>query len=317
VAVVRDDYRVGCNYITRENYEHLLASAERYAFLSGKELGHSPGSTPGEGIANLYRELSAMVGDDVNLNIETNDDRLVFVLWRYYRWGEYYFYWIPVKFLEELNPQLRRLAISFLHRFLRGNNLVTTNGSCDFEMMTEHFHERSRDTAEENPEELARLADEYCRDGRVGRLMGRIETGDYYKRLDLALDRYVPRSAYETRLVALVKRGLEFAGGGHPSIMTYAYDPLRDEKNEECYSVSPDRMIMLTYDVYSEIEAEARSYIQSEINEGYEIMVSATLVLTPDGDGIFTMDGYPSRFYEYLDDLLDFLTDGPQWTRMY
>ena len=119
VEVVRNGYLPGCNYISRENYEYLRACVQRYAELSGRPFAHDPVLTPGEGIGNLYRELRAMIGPDTCLNIETKQDRLVFVLWRPYRWGEYYYYWIPVKFVEKLNPALRRIAISFLHQFMR------------------------------------------------------------------------------------------------------------------------------------------------------------------------------------------------------
>jgi hypothetical protein len=316
VSVTRDEYVVGHNYITRENYEYLLASAGRYAKLSGKELGHDPGSSTGEGIANLYKELSAMVGEDINVNIELEDGKLVFVLWQYYCWGEYNFYWIPVGFVEKLNPRLRRIAISFLHLFMRSNGLETTNTSRDFENVCMWYDERSYDPAEENPEELARMAVKYSADGKVGTLMAEIERQSYYKRLGPALDRYVPQSEYETELTGLMKRGLRFIGKGK-SIMSYAYDPFMDEENVDYCGINPDSMIMLTHDVMSDFEREVRYYIQEEINNNYEVMATAKLTLRPDGNDVFSFDSYPTEFYSYLDDLLNFLTGGPQWTRIY
>jgi hypothetical protein len=307
VSVTRDDFHDGCNYITRGNYEYLLASARRYASLLGRELGHDPGLSPGEGIANLYRELDKIIGDVAYLNIEPEDERLVFVLWSVYQWGGYDFYWVPVRFVEKLNPRLRRVAISFLHQFCRSNGMGTTNDTYDFEMMTMWYEERALDKNEEEPGELARLAQLYSVTGRVGKLMKRIETKNYCKRLGPALDRYVPQSDYETELVGLMKRGLQFIGKDKPAIMSYAYNPFRDQKNEDDYVVGPDRMIMLTYDVDSDFESETRSYIGEEINNGYEVCPCATLTLRPDGNDVFGMEDYPTDFYKYLDELVHFL----------
>ncbi len=317
VSVTRNDYRTDTNYITRENYEYLLASAIRYSEVFGEKLKHDPGLSPGEGIANLYRELDKMVGDAAYLNIEPENERLVFVLWKYYSWGEYNYYWIPVGFVEKLNPQLRRLAISFLHQFSRSNGMATTNESDDFEMMVEHYLERSQDSGEEDPEHLMKMAADYSKNGKVGKLMKRIETKNYYKRLGPALDRYVTQSTRETNLVKLMKRGLEFIRSDKLSITGWGYDPFRDEKCDDYYPVYPDRMIRLTYDVHSDMETELRAWIQEETGNGYEVCPAETLTLRPDGNDVFTMDDYPTRLYRYLDDLLTFLTASAEWTRTY
>jgi hypothetical protein len=317
VSVTRDDYRTDTNYITRENYEYLLASAMRYAELSEKKLVHDPGLSPGEGIANLYRELDKLLGNTAYLNIEPENERLVFVLWHYYRWGEYNYYWIPVGFVENLNPRLRRLAISFLHQFSRSNGLSTTNESDDFDMMIDHYLDRAQDSGEEDPEGLLQSAADYSPNGKAGKLMRRIATKNYYKRLGPALDRYVPQSARETKLIKLMKRGLEFIKTDKLPITGWGYDPFRDEKNEDYYAVWPDRMIRLTYDVYSDMEGEFRAWIQEEINNGYEICPAETLTLRPDSNDLFKMDDYPTRLYRYLDDLLSFLTASAEWTRTY
>ncbi|MDR2891275.1 MAG: hypothetical protein LBV18_06780 [Alistipes sp.] len=307
VSVVRDDYSEGLNYITRENYDYLRASAKRYAELLGKKLNHDQGASTGEGITNLYRELDKLIGGDVNLNIEPENERLVFVLWKNYSWGDYYFYWIPVKFVEGLNPQLRRIAISFLHQLMKTNGLDTTNDSYDFEMMHEWYWERSADPAEDDCDRLARLSFDYSARGKVGRLMKRIETKNYYKRLAPALDRYAPQSAHERKLIALMRRGLAFIGKNKRGIMSYAYDPFRDEKRDDDYDVQPSRMILLTYDVDSDFEEQTRSHICEELNNGYEIMAAATLILRPDGKDVFVPDDYPTEFYKYLDELVYFL----------
>ncbi len=317
VSVVRNEHTKEYNYITRENYEYLLASVRRYAELLGRELGHDPGLTPGEGIANLYRELEAMVGDEVNINIETDGLQLRFVLWRFCDWGTYNFYWIPVGFVEKLNTRLRRIAISFLHRFMKSNGLETTNSSFVFENIGMWYDERSGDPAENEPEELARLAAMYSDDGEVGKLMREIEKNCYHKRLDLALDRYYPQSEYEASLVALMKRGLKFISSDTPSIISCAYDPFRDEKELDFCGVMPESVIMLTYDVHCEFEREVRQFVQEDINQNYEVMAASTLILRPDGDSIFTVDSYPAEIYGYMDDLLEFLTGGAEWTRIY
>ena len=84
-----------------------------------------PGNSIGEGIANLYDEMNTLVGDELHVNIEQEAGRLFFRLWKYHKWGSFTLYYFPVKFLESLNPILRRIAITFIHKLMKANGIDT------------------------------------------------------------------------------------------------------------------------------------------------------------------------------------------------
>lgn len=113
------------NVITRDNYEFLRDSYFRYSLLLQKEGVHTPGNSVGEGIANLYDEMNTLVGDELHVNIEQEGGRLFFRLWKYHKWGSFTLYYFPVKFLESLNPVLRRIAITFIHKLMKANGIDT------------------------------------------------------------------------------------------------------------------------------------------------------------------------------------------------
>ena len=84
-----------CNLITRENYEFLRDSFFRYASLMKKEAVHTPGLTTAEGITRLHEEMSDLVGNDINVNIEQDGERLIFRLWKCHKWGRTYAVLLP------------------------------------------------------------------------------------------------------------------------------------------------------------------------------------------------------------------------------
>lgn len=51
----------------------------RYASLMKKEAVHAPGLTMAEGITRLHDEMSDLVGNDMNVNIEQDGERLISV----------------------------------------------------------------------------------------------------------------------------------------------------------------------------------------------------------------------------------------------
>ncbi|MBO5499851.1 MAG: hypothetical protein J5990_10735, partial [Bacteroidales bacterium] len=107
------------NLITRENYEYLRDSYLRYACLLGKDSRHSPAESIGVGIANLYAEMSSLLGDDMNVNLEERDGRLYFNLWKMHKWGDHTLYYFPIRFTEKLRPRLRRIVLTFYHEFMK------------------------------------------------------------------------------------------------------------------------------------------------------------------------------------------------------
>lgn len=313
-VVIRSSYIEEYNYLTEENYNYLLASAIRFAELTGNKIKVNNMGSVGLRIANLYYSLKQLIGEDLELNIETEQEKLVFVVWDHYKWGEYDFLWIPVSFVEKLNSQLRQIAISFLHQLRETHGLQTTDMSDDVMMLTDHFWERSQDPAEENPKQLERLSEMYHDKGKVGKLMYRIRHRNYLKDLDLALAEYATQSEYEIQLIDLMKKGLEFIGKDKPSILSYSYNPFYNE-DEDLMPVYPEQMIRLTYDVKNDFEAEMRYWINETRNNGYEISQCATHVLRPDSDESYSVDTFPRQFYAYLDELLYFLTGGTVWQR--
>lgn len=115
-----------------------------------KEAVHTPGRTFGEGIARLHEEMDALVGEGLNVNIEEQDGRLLFKLWKAHHWGKLTLYYFPMKFVEALGPKLRRISITFIHELMKANGIQTVLDEDDTEYVLTWI---SEEVPEEAPEE--------------------------------------------------------------------------------------------------------------------------------------------------------------------
>lgn len=294
------------NYITRKNYEYLLKCVNRYASLTGKKLKHRPGNDIGESIAKLYNDLKKILPEDVEINFDISGDKLIFVLWDYYPWGEYSLYWVSVAFVEKLPTPLRRLAISFLHQFRDSMRFDTTNHHEDLDFMFEWRYECVDPDDKEEHKEILELINSY-HEGKIHKLMDRISRQNYHKNLPKALDEYVPASAYEKELLALMKEGLQFIGEKIPTIFQYAYDQYDDEDNDD-YPVRLDQRFLLIYE-HDDIMEGYLQYLNETAGNAYEIRPCITLILNPDMTETFTPDDFPAEFFKYMDKLMNFLIE--------
>ena len=216
------------NLITQENYEYLRDSFFRYALLLKKEAVHTPGRTPGESIARLHEEMCNLVGNDMNVNIEQDEERLLFRLWKCHEWGELTLYYFPTKFMERLGPELRRISVTFIHNLMQANGINTVLDEDDMDYaLTLMSEDDSGETASDR-KKRRRLLHSY-EEGRIHALLRRVERKSYYKNLPKAIDRYKPKDGYEQSLLSVMKEGLEFLTPEH-GIMEYGYDPFYEEE---------------------------------------------------------------------------------------
>lgn len=292
------------NYVTKENYDYLVRSAMKYASLLGVELIHNPGNSIGEGISNIYDELNGIIGE-INLNIEPCEEELRFILWKYHPWGDYTFYWLPVKFIETLNPKLKKIAVSFIHQFMHSNHMITTNEACDTEWVLEWAIESMSECDPEDADRYKEIVYSYKFE-KAYRLMQQIESKCYYKNLSRMLDKYIPNNEFEQQLVDLMKEGLQFIGKDKPSIMSYGYDPLYDE---ECdyHPVDMERMIRIVYDLDDFVTEWMQEWANNELRESYDISPATRLELSPDIDHLFYMDDYPDKFFMWFDKMCNLI----------
>ena len=293
------------NLITRENYEFLRDSYFRYAELLNVDAPHDRGKSIGEGIANLYNELEALLGEDVHVNYEERNGRLYFNLWQTHTWGEYTLYYFPVKFVEALNPKLRRIALSFLHHLMTANGFSTINDEEDTDWVFEMF---SQDDDSEDKKERAdrlRLLQSY-KEGKIYKLLDRVLRKSYYKNLPEAIDRYECQNGMEQGLIALMRQGLEFVNPDKP-IMSYAYDPLFDEE-PDYYPMALEQQIRVIYDCQDMMTEYLIDFYNSSRQETYDIVPITTFALSPETDKVFSMeDTYPERFFRWADKFINFI----------
>lgn len=301
-CVTREWEGVTYNYVTRENYGFLRDSYLRYAELLKVKVKHRPARTIGESIIRLHAEMNALIGDGLNVNLEYEEDRLYFTLWKCHRWGKCTLYWFPVKFLEYLNPELKRITVTFLHDLMRSNDLNTMNDEED----TDYVLEWEEETAgEENPEERNELLKtiESYKNGRIYRLLERVRTKKYYKNLPKKLAGYRTKNDFEKKLVDAMREGLEFISPER-SIMQYAYDPFFDEE-PDFIPMQLDRQIRFIYDIHDSITASMEEYFNNSIQETYEIIPATAYRLSPLTERLFFMDDYPERFFIWADKFIE------------
>lgn len=292
------------NVITRENYEFLRDSYFKYAQLLQREAVHTPGKSIGEGIARLYDEMDTLVGNELHVNIEQEGGRLFFRLWKYHKWGSFTLYYFPVKFMESLNPVLRRIAVTFLHNLMEANGICTFWDDYEADFMFEILSEED-DSDPADRKERMKLLDSY-QEGKIGRLLKRVETKSYYKNLPKALEAYEPRNGFEQPLVDAMKRGLPFLAPER-GIMQYGYDAYYSE-DPDFHPMYLQQQIRVVYDINDIVSEYLIDYYNSYSRETYDITPVTVRDLSPDTGELFSMDDYPERFFRWADEFISLIS---------
>lgn len=291
--------------ITQENYEFLRDSYLRYAELMGIAPNHTPGKTLGESINNVYREMKALIGNNLGLNIDDNMGRLYFNLWAYYEWGKYVVYYFPVKFIEELNPRLKRITVSFFNGLMRANGFSTIIGEYDLEAVLEWMGDTQCQTHEE-VKKAEKLVYSY-NEGKASKILDTVLKKSYHRNIRVAVNRYPPQNEFERALIDAMKEGMEFIYTD-VGIMEYEYDPYFDEERDYP-PITLDRQIRVVYDGDDAVSEGILDYFNCEQQETYELTPVRCMALSPQTEKLFSMEeNYPERFFKWASKFIDIIS---------
>jgi hypothetical protein len=294
------------NFVTRDNYLYLRASALNYARLLGKELGHAADGNTGACIADLYHKL-AELEPALHLNIEPVDSRLSFVFWKRCNWGEHTLYWINTQILESLTPRMREATLLFFRKLKQATGMLTTNESGDVDAVLEWMDEQrsAGEWPKDEREANEAVCDSYKTGGKAFKLMREIiQVPEPDADLPQVLSEVRPRKTKEKELLEILREGLRFTESREKSIFDYAYDPYYDSDYGE-RAIEMDRIVRFTYecDIVNENLIDS---LNNDINYGCsECIPCNLLVLEPDTDSVFAEDTFPSEFFEWMDKLAD------------
>ncbi len=204
----------------------------------GRELRHTSERLCAEDFVNLYKELAALVPQEINFEVYQRSAD--FCLYEYHSWPEWTFHWLPVSFIDRLEGPLKRIAITFIHEFAQSNGMSYLD---EWGRSGVGAGVDGRICVGPNPDKEERRSTA-ARSDPTAKAMRFIcwsayKKRRYYKRLRQAVERYRPADEYEKGLIALFREGLQFIGSDTPSIMRYFYDPYDDEGIGDGITVDP------------------------------------------------------------------------------
>ena len=308
--LIKDHAGEPFNILTDENYRFLLGSYRKYAELMGAKAQHVPGRSIGESINQLVYDMETLLKDNVGVNIEQNGQRLYFNLWKYHQWGEYTLYYFPVKFVEELNSALRRIAISFISGMAKANGIATVLDGEETETVLDWIESEDRDEPEDDVRCRNTLVRSY-RSGKIRRLLKRVEKTSYYKDLPAAMRKYSPQDKWEADLLELMSEGLQFLCPEKP-IMHYCYDPYFEEE-PDYWPMGLDRQIRIAYDIHDIVTESLEERYNCDRQETYDLIPVTTMEISPETDSLFRMDDdYPERFFRWADRFINHISNNKE-----
>lgn len=298
--IIKDRGTGSSNIITQENYGFLRDSYLRYAELLNVKAEHNPSGSLNERITQLYYDMSTMLPPNTRVNIEMDDGRLFFTLWRWHTWGNLQLYFFPMRFLTKINAELRRIAISFLHKFMHANRIGTVmdcdETECVFDFLLADYDPKN--AGRDSLNDKRRI--EAYQSGYISRLFKRITRKCYHDDIQEALDGYKPAGNRERMLIDAMREGLQFLDPVKP-IMAYGYDPYREEE-PEVYPVSLEQQICMVYDTDDIVVNTIIEFLNGNYQESYDILPVSTVNLSPETESVFNIvDDYPERFFQWAD----------------
>ena len=308
--LIKDHAGEPFNILTDKNYRFLFGSYRKYAELMGAKAQHVPGRNVGESINQLVYDMETLLKDNAGVNIEQNGQRLYFNLWKYHQWGEYTLYYFPVKFVENLNPVLRRIAISFISGMAKANGIATVLDGEETETVLDWIETADRDEPEDDVRRRNALVRSY-RSGKIRRLLRRVEKTSYYKNLPAAMRKYSPQDNWEAALLELMTEGLQFLRPEKP-IMQYCYDPYFEEE-PDYWPMGLDRQIRIAYDIHDIVTESLEEQYNSDRQETYDLIPVTTMEISPETDSLFKMDDdYPERFFRWADRFINHISNNKE-----
>ena len=298
------------NLTTRENFDFLYRSALRYSGLVGLRLPFRPtGKSPRMNIIKLYRAMDTILPEHVNL--EEENGRLYFCLYRFHEWPEYKLFWIPLEFTERLPEKLGRIALEFIRQLARHHGIPKSTDTSYYEMAHDYLEDYRLYDEEATAGEIRRkaaLARLYEK-GKAHRILKRMDNPKgFLADLEGEIRKYHTKKNYERALLELLTEGTAYISHGSPSIMQYSYDWAYEEA-PDFRPVGLNTQIMVTWSVKDAMNDEMESYFNSDYQESYVITPVTTFHLTPDTEKPFSMDNFPERFSQWLTCFIKLITN--------
>ncbi|MGD2385001.1 hypothetical protein [Bacteroides thetaiotaomicron] len=298
------------NLTTRENFDFLYRSALRYSALVGLRLPFRPtGKSPRMNIVKLYRAMDTILPEHVNL--EEENGRLYFCLYRFHEWPEYKLFWIPLEFTERLPEKLGKIALEFIRQLARHHGIPKSTDTSYYEMAHDYLEDYRLYDEEATAGEIRRkaaLARLYEK-GKAHRILKRMDNPKgFLADLEGEIRKYHTKKNNERALLELLTEGTAYISYGSPSIMQYSYDWAYEEA-ADFRPVGLDTQIMVTWSVKDAMNDEMESYFNSDYQESYVITPVTTFHLTPDTEKPFSMDDFPERFSHWLERFTKLITN--------
>lgn len=302
-----DDYTAFIDeYISEENYGYLSECAVHYAELLGKSI-ELPTGTVQDKVCLLYHRFAGILPDKQNFNIEIINGRLKWVIYQIHNWDERTFFWMPVNFITMLTGQIKEIAMSFMHLFIRENGLVRFKQGYEYDYFFEFLTEIIAEPTcyeESDRDSLRELYESYV-NGEISVFLDEIYD---HKPIDIikALKDYNPVNPLETNLIDHFKNGLQFISGDN-CIMKYDYDAFctcLSDYEEDIPPISLDRIIRYVYDTNDFVCNQLEASVNEHARETYAQVPVSFLILSPDSE-LFMPDDYPERFAEWFLEMVE------------
>lgn len=297
------------NLTTKENFDFLYCSAQKYTELIGINLPFcKTKASPRINIINLYKVLDAILPEHINL--EEGNGRLYFCLYRFHNWPDCELFWIPLNFTEKLPKNLKRIALEFIRRLIRHHGIQSIKDTYYYEMAHSYLEEYGNYDEEAKAREIrhrANIAKMYEK-GKAHRMLERIIQKEYCTDLEGEIHNYHTKKNNEQDLLNLITEGMAYISHNSPSIMQYSYD-WEYEESPDFRPVELTAQIMFTWSVHDAMNEEMKSYFNSEYRESYAITPVTTFYLTPDTNKPFSMDDFPERFSKWLDNFISLIAN--------
>lgn len=297
------------------NLPYLEASARKWCELHDVPYEVEQGNDPFVRVSRIYEYLTKVTDEyRFDIDYDSKDNMLKFIEYRYCDFPECTVFFLPVKYLNRFEGQMREMMKSFLSFLFYETLFNDVNGSFDFSMLLE----MDKEYLMENEDiETAKMIDSYTK-GEARALFDEIENvGKEIRSEDAILsqianlperDKFMHESLIEN-----IKRGMKLIKEddlrNHAYFDGYCSDERFDTRFSDGDYILPDRMFVMCYGMDNEEEdpiaaAAVRSFSE-EANNMEVLYFRDGRHLSPDDNEIFEPSTYPQEWADWFGEFID------------